>query len=347
MEIAHITQSVPSLVRDLVHRYGNDAIACQITNPGIAHWHNPENDAIVGYISAAGYRVVASGPLCPAVRLPAVITAFEADARRTGQRVCYFGAGQSLIDTLDVPRHARMLLGAQPVWDPHNWPAIVARRSSLRSQIKRLRSRVTVELWDAARAGSSADLMRCRREWLAARPLPPMRFVVETDVFDYLEGRRVYVAEQAGRPVAFLVAVPVPGRSGWLIDQLIRGAEAPNGAMEVLIDAAMRDLAGAGAGWVSLGLSPLSRRAGLNYSTQPAWMRLTLALTRRLGRPFYNFDGLDAFKARLQPDAWEPLYAVERPMMTPLTIYAIATAFGADNPLRFVLRGCSRLMRQS
>lgn len=337
---------MPTLARDLVWRYGHDAMACQILNPGIMHWHSPTDEAVVGYVAAAGYRVVAGGPLCAPTRLPVVVADFAADAQRAGQRVCYFGVGAPFLAALSTPAHASMLLGAQPIWSPGGWPALLARQPRLRSQIGRLRPRLSVAVWEAAQARSSADLARCWREWLASRALPPMRFVVETDVLDQLEGRRVYVAELDGRPVAFLIAVPVPGRAGWLIDQLIRGAEAPNGAIELLIDAVMGDLSAAGAAWVSLGLSPLSQRAGLSYAEHPAWLRASLSLVRRWGAPFYSFDGLDAFKARLCPDAWEPLYGVDQHGISPRTLYAIAAAFAADNPARFVLRGCLRRLRR-
>jgi phosphatidylglycerol lysyltransferase len=346
MEIASHAQPTLARTRDLVHRYGYNAMACQILNPGIQHWHSATCEAAIGYVPAAGYRIVAGAPLCDLAQLPQVVAEFAADAQRARQRVCYFGVGDRFLIALNTPPQTRMLLGAQPIWNPAGWPALLTRSPRLRSQINRLRPRLTVEIWEAARARASADLARCWREWLARRALPPMRFVVETDVLDQLEGRRVYVAEQGGRPVAFLIVVPVPGRAGWLIDPMIRGADAPNGAIELLIDAAMGDLRAAGAAWVSLGLSPLSQRAGLSYAEHPAWLRTSLGLVRRWGAPLYSFDGLDAFKARLDPDAWEPLYAVAPHGLSPRTLYAIAAAFSDDNPARFVLRGYLRRLRR-
>lgn len=343
MEAAARAQPGPDHIHELVRRYGHDAMACQILNPGIVHWHSPDGEAALGYVSAAGYRVVAGGPLCAPAQLPAVAAAFRAEARRQGERVCYFGVGEDFLATLDVRQQGRMLLGAQPVWNPAHWPQALAGRPSLRSQIRRMGPRLRVEVWDAARARASAELARCRREWLATRRLPPMGFVVETDVLAQLDGRRVYVATEADHPVAFLVALPVPGRSGWLIDQLIRGAQAPNGTMELLLDGAMTDLAALGSRWVSLGLSPLSQRAGLSYAAHPRWLRVVLALVRRLGSPLYRFDGLDAFKARLGPERWEPLYAVDADTIRLRTLYAIASAFGGTAPALFALHGLLRL----
>jgi phosphatidylglycerol lysyltransferase len=39
------------------------------------------------------------------------------------------------------------------------------------------------------------------------------------------------------------------------------------------------------------------------------WLRFVLQWVRLHGARFYNFAGLDAFKAKFNPEAWEPMYA--------------------------------------
>jgi phosphatidylglycerol lysyltransferase len=47
----------------------------------------------------------------------------------------------------------------------------------------------------------------------------------------------VFVAERAGDVVAFLVATPIPARGGWLLEQWPRAPDAPNGTVELVVDA--------------------------------------------------------------------------------------------------------------
>ena len=62
---------------------------------------------------------------------------------------------------------------------------------------------------------------------------------------------------------------------------------------------------------------------------EPPWLALTLRWVRAHGRRFYNFDGLDAFKAKLRPEAWEGIYAISAERrFSPRTLHAIA----ADDP---------------
>jgi phosphatidylglycerol lysyltransferase len=150
--------------------------------------------------------------------------------------------------------------------------------------------------------------------------------------------------------LAFLVATPIPARRGWLIEQWPRRPHAPNGTVELLLDAAMRTLAGDGAEQVTLGLAPLSTRAPrattVDGAPLPAWVRVALRWARAHGRRFYDFDGLDAFKAKFAPDRWEPLVAiVDRPRVDVGALWAIAGAFGRGNPAGLAVRGVARALR--
>ncbi|MEM6792846.1 MAG: phosphatidylglycerol lysyltransferase domain-containing protein, partial [Acidobacteriota bacterium] len=241
----------------------------------------------------------------------------------------------------------RILLGAQPVWDPAAWPSILEGKASLRAQLNRAGNKgVQVSRWPHERASGHPALKKCLREWLETRGLPPLHFLIEPDTLGRLYDRRVYVAERRGEAIGFVVASPVPQRNGWLIEQFVRGHSAPNGTTESMLDAAWRDLAAEGARWVTLGLSPLSSRAcGVETPPQPAWLRLLLSWMRAHGRRFYNFDGLDAFKAKFLPQRWEPIYAItsER-RVGPETLWAIAGAFATMSPVRLVITGLGRAL---
>jgi hypothetical protein len=126
--------------------------------------------------------------------------------------------------------------------------------------------------------------------------MEPMGFVVAIEPFCFQEEHRYFVAEHAGRVVQVLSAVPLYARRGWLVEDLLRDEAAPNGTTELLIDALMTDVEGE-AEVVTLGLAPLS-------GPVPGW----LELCRALSRPLYDFAGLRAFKQRLHPSRWEPVW---------------------------------------
>ncbi len=335
--------------RALVLTHGWNATAYQILNPGIAHWFAAAGDAVVGFVRRSGVRVVAGAPVCAPDRLNDVASEFEADAYARGDRVCYFGAGERLEQTL---RHGgargTVGLGAQPSWDPRRWDAIVARRASLRAQLNRARNKgVAVARWSSERAQRSPELGKLLGEWLRGLGLPPLHFLIETDTIALTIDRRIFVAERAEMPMAYLVASPVPARRGWLIEQIVRGRGAPNGTSELLVDAAMHALAGEGAEYVTLGLAPLSRQSRWSDPSVPAWLRLVLRWVRAHGRRFYDFDGLDRFKTKFAPEEWEEIIAIDdHPRFSARALWAIAAAFGGGSPVVLFARAGARALAQ-
>jgi phosphatidylglycerol lysyltransferase len=233
-----------------------------------------------------------------------------------------------------------VLLGSQPVWNPKQWTDIIGAKKSLRAQLNRARNKgVTVEEWPAARAQNSVELHRCLEEWLATRGLPPLHFLVEPETLARLSDRRTFIARRADGVVGFLIASPVPVRRGWLVEQNVRGHGAPNGTTELLLDAAVRTLAAEEAEYLTLGLAPLSDRAGAPATENPFWLRTLLGWVRAHGRRFYNFGGLEAFKTKFQPERWEPVYAIANERrFSPVTLYAVAAAFSDGSPIALLLR---------
>ena len=335
--------------RELVMRYGWNAMCYQLLAPDMEHWFTREGNAVVGFARRSGVRVVAGGPVCALENLAAAVEEFEQDARSQSETVCYFGAAERMDALLrGLPDHDRVAIGAQPVWNPAHWPDITRKNSSLRAQINRARNKgAAVAEWTPERARDNAALQRCLDEWMATHPFPPLHFLTEAVPLNRLRDRRLFVSSRRDEPVAFLIATPIPDRRGWLIEQIVRGQNAPNGTVELLIDAMMRTFGDEGSDYITLGLAPLSSHAGsLEISTQP-WLRLLLGWVRAHGQRFYNFDGLDAFKAKFRPDRWEPLYAISsEARFSPRTLYAIAAAFSDGPPVVAVSRGLLAAVKQ-
>ena len=345
------TLSAPrETARALILQFGWNATAYQLLNPGIELWFSGAGDGVVGYAIHRGMRVVGGAPVCAADRLEPIAAEFADDAHAHGEQVCYFAAGNRLEETYaGRPDWSRVLLGAQPVWNPHSWPAAVRRRNSLRAQFHRaLNKGVVVTEWPPEKAENHPELRRVLSQWLGARHLPPLTFMVEPETLSQLHDRRVFVAERrATEIVGFIVLSPVPARNGWLVEQIVRGPNAPNGTAELLIDSAMRAIAESGATYATLGLSPLSSRAEFVELPQPLWLRFLLRWVRLHGARFYNFDGLDAFKAKFNPEIWEPIYGIaEGSRFPPRALYAIAGAFSGGTPLRLVARALLRAARE-
>ncbi len=285
-------------VRALLARHGWNATSFQVFEPGFRYWF--DDDACVAYVDTGAAWVAAGAPIAARERLDEVARRFVAAARAAGRRASFFASEQRFVDATGLPS---LRIGEQPVWAPREWDATLATSRSLREQLRRARAKgVAVravgpdEIVDPESTVRRA-IERLARRWLGSRAMAPMGFLVQLHLSTFLEERRFFVAERAGEMVAFLAVVPIYAREGWFLEDLVRDPTAPNGTPELLVDAAMRAAAAEGRAHVTLGLAPLSGAVN-------RWLRFA----RRAGAGLYDFAGVRAFKEKLRPRDWEPVY---------------------------------------
>lgn len=324
----------------LLRRYGWNATSFQMCEPGFQFFW-PDDEACVGYFDTGRAWIAAGAPVCAPERLADVARAFVAVARTAGRRVCFFAVEARFAELVDL---RALAIGDQAVWDPRAWPDTVAASRGLREQLRRARAKGVIVRRAHSENGVvepalARALERVTQRWLGTREMAPMGFLVRVDPLTPLPEHRFYLAERDGVLMAFLQVTPIFSRQGWLLQNLVRVPEAPNGLSELLIDAAMRDAVAAGCDLVTMGLAPLSG----NVSP-------VLATVRWLGRALFDFDGLRAFRARLRPTAWTPQYACFPPSQgATRSLVDVLTAFANGSLTRFalrsVLRGPSVLIR--
>lgn len=356
--------------RELIDKYGWNTTCCQILNVGIERDFGAEPEALIGYVRRGRCRVAAGAPVCRKDDTAAVIAGWEAAAKRAGDTVCWFGAERrAILASREMPPHSEVILGSQPVWDLRTWDQNVCSHASFRAQLNRARNKgVEVVEWPSEKAENNAELKRVLAEWLSTRGLPPMHFLVEPWTLPDLKGRRMFVAERNGVPIAFLTLSPIPQRNGCLTEQFPRGKAAVNGTVELLMDTGARAVLASGVTYLTMGIVPLSNRhhelggpghrltpelmskfevPALDEHPNPVWLNWMLHWVKAHGRRFYNFDGLDAFKSKFHPDAWEPIYAISNEAKFSVkSLIAIAAAF-SDGPLASTMvRALGKAARQ-
>ncbi|MBI2428844.1 MAG: DUF2156 domain-containing protein [Ignavibacteriales bacterium] len=252
--------------RDLVMRHGWNTMAYQILNPGIALWFPQYRDAVIGCVETRTHVIVAGSPVAPEEELDDVVLEFYKHVTSHNKKVCFFGAQDRI--ALILAKHApvsSILLGAQPVWSPERFLAAMRTKQSLRAQVMRAKNKgVVAQAVDSDMRRNDdgsivSELKRILAEWLSSRPLPPMHFLVEPNTLEDLEDRIVVVARIENEAVGFCIASPIPLRNGWLIEQIVRGYQAPNGTAELLLERMVSHLQSIGAELVTLGLLPLSQ----------------------------------------------------------------------------------------
>ena len=281
---------------ELVQRHGHDTVSFQGLESGYDYFFDGD-DAVVAYVDTGGAWVAAGGPIAPAERVADVARRFGEAAQDHGRRACFFAAEEDLAHQL-----SSLQIGEQPVWQAAKWDEILGGAASLRYQLRRAKKKdVIVRRIDARELAPGtplrAQLDDLELHWQATHRMAPMRFLVQLEPLAFSRERALFVAERDGRLVGMASAVPVYARKRLFLEDFLRSPGAPNGTVELLVDAVMRCAPQLGMPELTLGLAPLSGGVA-------RWLRFA----KWIGGPLYDFDGLRAFKAKLRPHAWEPVY---------------------------------------
>jgi phosphatidylglycerol lysyltransferase len=320
-------------VLTLLEQHGWNATSFQVLEPGFRYWFDGDS-ACVGYVDTGSAWVAAGPPIAPADQLAAVAERFVAAARAAGRRASMFATEPRFND---AAAWQTLRIGEQPIWDPREWDGILKSSKSLREQLRRSRAKgLQVRQLQAAELAPGHavrdELDRLITRWQASRTMAPMGFLVQVDPFTFPERRRYFVAEREGRVLGFLGVIPIYARRGWFFEDFLRDPEAPNGTIELLVDAGMRAAAAESIELVTLGLAPLAGE-----------VNPVLRSARKLGRTLYDFEGLRTFKAKLKPRQWDPIFLAYPPRTSSLAVvFDTLSAFSHGGLLRF---GITTLLR--
>lgn len=259
----------------------------------------------------------------------------------------------------------RLPLGRQSILLPSRWPDSLRIKPRLREQLRRARAKgVTVRRLTADDLAAETPTRRridqlCRL-WLGSRRMEPMHFLVSVEPYHYPDQHIYLVAEHNGRIVQFLSAVPIYTRRGWLMEDMLRTPEAPNGTTELLLDRLFHEARTNDHSRVfdeapaRTALSTLAETHGVDAPLEdetfitpgltplagaiPWWMRLA----RDVSRPLYDFAGLERFRARLAPPRWDTVWLVWDRGPAPRVLLDVLAAFAGGSLTRFAWRTFTR-----
>ncbi len=338
----------------LIQEYGWNNTSFQTLEPFFEYWFDPSGPGVVAYYRAWGTWVVAGAPICPLDRMVECGLAFAEAAKAAGYRVCFFGTAARFAE--QISQHAtHVKIGEQPCWDPTRWHGDAKRMKLIGSQIRRAERKgltvrqVSPQVMNDSHSYERQQAEKVIIEWQRAHKMATMSFVVHLDAFSFASERRYFLAERKSADdaesaaVGFLSLVPIYARGGFFLEDLVRTPAAPNGTTEALIDAAMRALGVEGKTYATLGLSPL-RNTHQSHYAQPRWAVAIFHVSRRLFDPLYSFEGLAAFKSKLQPEQWEEIYVTGIPKFNFSMLIAVLMAFVRSHPTRFAWDTLVRLV---
>lgn len=337
----HGLSVAPDLRRHLIEKYATNTVSVQLDDT-LKYFVGPDRTALTGYLDRAGVAVVMGDPVGRPEDAAGTIKAFLATKTRRGSRAIFVSASAQLASAAEALNCGAIKIGEEAVFD-------LDRHSFAGGAMKRLRHHEARARRQGVEASSlaasdlpggpdAAELAAVIDAWLGQHAMGSLGFLLllrplcEPDK----SGKRIFVARQHGKVVAFLTAVPIVAANGVYLEDYVRRDGTPDGTAELLFRAACDDLRGRGYDYVTLGTAPLANLGSCDRGGSAAdWV---------LRRVFdhvswpYDFKSLLAFKARFHPTRWVPKYLVYERPFTPRSAAALALAFWPGGGLTETIR---------
>jgi phosphatidylglycerol lysyltransferase len=324
--------------RTIVESYGRSSLARFTLFDDKSYYFNP-GGSVVAFVVKGRTAVALGDPIGPSGDAAATIVGYRDYCAGNDWHPAFY---QTLPDYLDLYRAAALdtlCIGHEAIVDLGAFTLEGRAGKALRAAVNRLtRLGHRAEFYVPPLSDPLLQELRTvSDEWLAAMHGSEKRFSLGWFDDDYLRGCPVMaVHTPAGAISAFANLIPEYQRSESTIDLMRHRRGVVNGTMDFLFVSLFQWAREEGYATFSLGLSPL---AGVGEQTgDPVVERVLHYIFEHIDR-FYNFKGLQAFKAKFGP-SWSPRYLVyPGPASLPTVAMAVIRADAGDDFIWRTLKG--------
>lgn len=271
-------------------------------------WIDSKQRGAISYLEV-GNVWLASDPLASESHVQDVAKRFMNVANARGKIVSFVPATMRLAQGAEYLDMDAVSIGASPYFDLQAWSTKGSEAKKVRERVNQsIRAGVAVE---ELRGGdiSKAELSELCNGWLDTRRSIEFGWLFSLDPLRFSDRKRYFLARTPeGKAVGLLVASPMPVRSGWYLEDVIRHPAAPKGTSELLVVEGMAALARSGSKIATLGTmlaayldlgEPVSRG---DYRFAKKLFPLACGHMESV----YNFKGVRCFKEKFAPSWMEP-----------------------------------------
>lgn len=298
-------------ILEILRRHGAEAGHYTVLGPD--PWHvlfSAQRDGFVSFLQDARTILVWRSPVATPGERGAIYQSLAAHAKSTRRTLVALQVDQETCDAAVDVGHTPLWTGVEAFVDLTRWSMGGGRRQKLR-WARSHASKLGIEWREVDPVSSETvanELSRVERAWKAERKERKTDSFLRTDYRDILEHRRFFAAyNPEGRIVSFVTCSRVNDR-GWYLQDPVRVPDAPRGALEGSLVAALDAFASDGFEFATNG--PLPFWPPDQGSEQPHQLGPVgrLILDRFDGR--FRFSGINQFRSKLEPDRTTTLYVV-------------------------------------
>ena len=296
-------------------RHGRNSFSGCLLYDQVRYFHSQECDGFIGYVAANGVLVSYGEPVCSAADYGLAAREFVGFCRKQGKSCIFAAVGEDFLKATASLAWTKAVVGEDMIFDLARYAPRGDRAKKVRSArnqaIKRGASVSEYCQFAGRDPFLEKQITRVCERWLKSLPRHQMHFL-DLDLFKLAELKRYFYAVFEGKVVGILSCLPIYGRNGYLLEDLVRDPEAPNGITELLVLEAIHTFKEEGKEIATMGLSPkveLHREWGFSW-----WQVGLVRLGVKVADKASGLQGLYHYRKKFHTGHVETIYLVKHPI---------------------------------
>lgn len=293
--------------KGLLSKYGSSSLDYFKTTEEKKLYFSEQTEGFVSYRHDRNFAVVLDEPVCDVENKEKLAREFEEFCSKKGLRVCYYRTSEEALKYLKKLKKKHLLIGQEGILNAENFKMEGKERKSLRNATNSLLKRgYSTEILLQPQTPEVLDeLQKISDEWLKEFDKKEIVFAEGKFDAEILQNQDVIILKDAeGKIKSFMNIIPDFAPDECTYDMIRRTADAPNGAMDLLILKLVEYAKGKNLKFINLGMAPL---AGIDSPENPAEEIMNFAY-HRVGT-FKHYQSLRFFKEKFA-DSWNNKYLV-------------------------------------
>lgn len=292
-------------------------------------------EGVVCYLESRRAAIVWTDPLCAASELPALLRAFARAMRTEHRSICLLVVSEQTARTALEIGFSAFKIGEEPWFELASWHTPRGNRGKKYRWATNHARRMGIEIaeyrpGEEKNNGFENEVLDVLARWRAALKKPESNSFLRSAPFEQAALKRVFLARRAGKAEAALACAYLPANNGWYLEDSFRAPDATNGATELLISTALKQLQTDGAAGAAFAMAPM-RGVNEQLDRRADWIGHILARAiRRVDHHYGDFGAMARYEARFEPSEWRPCYLAFLPALPrPAVIRAALRALSA------------------
>lgn len=299
-----------------------------------------QGEEIFGYESHPGFDLVISDPLCDSRNCEEVLRRLTKFGRDRDKDTILFAIGPAFANAAKNLSFKVVAIGKEPQFELKKWSSM-GLSSKLKSAIRQVEKRgIVIEEFSLQQLHSKNmidDMNEILQTWFLSRASEKFRNLTEVNPAAGSDDKKFFVAHQAGRVDAFLIASPIYAKNGYFLQDLIRTTSSVSGVADALVVRALECLKSQGYEMASLGVSPLAGLRDPAVNTKHPYLNKILNLIYDYQKFPVHFKDLYGFKRKFEPTHEEFAYvALSSRWFKPYQLWILSQLISEINPLGFI-----------